>query len=378
MVSGALDGGKWAACLRTLRKKGILSESDSSSPSDHLELTTLGRERVALLKVYTTIPVVAEERPPPVPCPQPISPQLPMTLDLTQDSEEAEAVVEIEEAEMMACFDLSCPNDDEFEWEGGLSSSQLDDPPPPLGLRERLLASSAEGPQARERINIAAACCKDSLVTKRKFVEERRRPSPVEGQENDPLTLSQPTTDREKRRVNALRALPSCPSAATQTFSLCRSHSTGLSTTAPPMLLREETALSLGSTTLEEWEVVLLIDRREKDHAFFESFFTERGVRNEVSCCFAYSLLSSLWCRSVNWRWATTSGWPRGRSRLSHLQTFLRRRMERSVTAVTPLSLVWSVSHKEEKGEAAPRGPGQRCGRERPSIRRRSTAASWC
>jgi hypothetical protein len=254
--------------------------------------------------------VVAEDSPPaPLPlaiCPQPRSPQL-FTLDLTQDSEEAEvdAEAQVEDPEEPALFDLSRPSPSEEE----LDSDCSDDPQPPLGLRERLTASADTDPTATQCLPLA----------KRKFVEvERRRSPPAEGQENaDPSPpLSQPTTEREKRRVHALRA--ALPSTTTQTFSLCRSHSAGPIALVPAA--REETSLSQVAlcSTVDEWEVVLLIDRREKDHSFFESHFSQRGVRNEVSppsfplspSLSAHHLVSSASSPSE-----TISGWRRGRPR---------------------------------------------------------------
>lgn len=294
MTEGALDGSKWSTCIRTLKKKGILSESSSS---DNLELTALGLERVTLLKhsgieapsrTYVTSAVSSAPT---------IVPQF--TLDLTKNVGNVDQISRE--------WDL---DEDEMEFQETESESWN---VPTLSLRERLTGTSKR--------KIDEAEITSPRVMESTFVED------------EPMSLSQPTTDREKRRCNMSRKVPS---STTQTFTLHRSNSTGHSS----LTEQSDEMRSL------EWEVVVLIDRREKDHAFFQSYFTQSGVRNEV----ILSTTPVYWSRYASLQLGTISGLRKERP--PHLITLIflmmsPRQMDTLVIAAPTPSL---ISPKVEKG----------------------------
>ena len=263
MDSGALEGTKWSTCLRTLRKKGILTENSSS---ELLELTALGTERVALLKYAAAVPEIPLDSeqfyaPPATHLPSAL-PQF--TLDLTQEERDDEDILP------PMCYDLSRPSDAD-EVDTLLSLSRPEDfEVPLLSLRDRLAVAQpdrfTEAVLSKRKLSDV-----ETFPELQSCVRPLRRGLGGSSEEEDLVTLSQPTTERDKRRCNLLRRVPS---VSAQTFSLTRTQSTG------PQIRLEEPILEASS--LDQWEVVILIDRREKDHSFFEQFFTEKGIRNEV------------------------------------------------------------------------------------------------
>jgi hypothetical protein len=320
METGALDGSKWSTCLRTLRKKGIITETSSS---EFLELTTLGTERVALLKSNAVsvleVPLAREQisidSPPAVQAPSAV-PQF--TLDLTQEEEAGEqADLDNEPEDLLTCYDISHPSDED-EDEGDSSDIFLSQPEEPeaqpRSLRDRLVAAAAA---AQPLPSFPVEPSSEGLLSKRKIDEveiflepqhlfhpSNRGSSGPQVEEEDSISLSQPTTERDKRRCHLLRRVPS---ATAQTFSLTRTQSTG------PQIRPERQQLHQEAPSIDDWEVVILIDRREKDHSFFESFFTEKGVRNEVSpspppLTSSHSFIPLLLLRFVSSRLGTTSG----------------------------------------------------------------------
>lgn len=227
------------------------------SPSGNIELTALGIKRVALLKFSFDDPIRTSTNQIPVSDSNSIRQ---LTLDLTQDDERPDAMD----------HELDC-KDDEFILD--IPQPNSDDEIPVLSLRDRITRSncSTEATASKRKVDEAEVapltsdtCCPSEL--------------PVE---DGPISLSQPTTDREKRRCMSLRSVPS---SSTQTFKLHQS-------TSHPSIADTNSELQS-----KEWEVVILIDRREKDHAFFQSYFTQQNVQSEV-CFVCFPILFLQVCQ---------------------------------------------------------------------------------
>jgi hypothetical protein len=227
-----LDGSKWNTSLRTLLKKGILLCDRSNS---RLKLTSLGMEIAHSLNSYSQPQsLIITTNPFELPS---------FTFDLTQDSGSDEVRSSpLQQPQNLQCFDLSQLSEETFD------VSEIEVTHNDQLSRVRKVVSPVEADQVDPE-----------------FLRKARANSVID--ENEPVCFSQPTTAQEKRQCKIRRIAPRVVSY-TQTFT-----STLTSNSHPS---------GEGRVDLSEWEVVILIDKREKDYSFFEAYFNEKGVRSEV------------------------------------------------------------------------------------------------